>query len=627
MPAFLIPITPTLSQIAGLFAVLVIAGALVALGAAAVGRHRRPEADLVSGWGLVIATFTLAGTANLISFSALAAFVAVIALAAMFVTIRREGRYGPPGALRLLILAAPLLALVASMTPTQWDELTQWLPNARYLVEYDSFPRTGLPKSPSVFPAYPYGLPLIIFLASRATGYLVENAAAIFNVLLFLSFGLFVARTTIAMATISRADRSARDAIDRVRMGWGACAFAGLVVTAFNPTYVSRLVFSSYADAPTAIAVGFACVLTWLTLNALSEGDDSAAVLFAWQAGLSATAAIGLKQVNLVFLIALILSAGLIVLRDPTIRWRQLLRIAPYALVVPLVVYGAWRLHVSLQSGGEFSVRPVSGWFLASIPEIIGKMALVASKKGGYFVIMSIAVLLALRAAWRPRTVFDRLTILTAVMFLAYNGFLLFAYVAAFGKDDALRVASFWRYNTHLGGVCLVFATCAVALLWGRFIQRPLPQLVGAVAVVLVLVLPVAMGKKLRFDLNPRYAYAYATAGDIARLLSRKDRLMLVDPADDGQYLVIMRYKMHGSAPVVGEINAWSRPTVSNIRKATRASGATHVWIYAPSPVVAAAFDITLAQGSSYLLAHGEHGWSAVHQWAQPDGASPLQKQ
>ena len=50
-------------------------------------------------------------------------------------------------------------------------------------------------------------------------------------------------------------------------------------------------------------------VLTWLMLNALSDKDQTAASVFAWQAGLAATAAVGLKQVNLLFPVALILAA------------------------------------------------------------------------------------------------------------------------------------------------------------------------------------------------------------------------------------------------------------------------------------------------------------------------------
>lgn len=234
-----------------------------------------------------------------------------------------------------------------------------------------------MPTSPSVFPAYPYGLSFVIFFASRLAGHLIENAAALFNLLLYLSYGLFLVRLAAAYVGQDAPAEPRETDIIRVRTGWGLCAFAGLLVTALNPSYVSRRVFSAYADAPTNITIGFACALTWIILNALARGDQAQAKSFAWQVGLVMTAAIGLKQVNLLFLIALCISAFWIAARDPNIEWRNIGKIAPYAVVLPLVVYGAWRINVGLHiTGGELSFRPVSDWHVAIIPDITALMAL-----------------------------------------------------------------------------------------------------------------------------------------------------------------------------------------------------------------------------------------------------------
>ena len=619
MPAFLNFLVPSANQFFGLLAVLLIAFAFMAIGAVAGRRDHLQEAQMVSGWAVVITIFTIMGAAGFGAFTALAAVIAAVAILLACVAFRRHGRVGPAGWWRLLLLASPLLALAAAMIPTQWDELTTWLPNARFLVEHDSFPTNDLPASPSVFPAYPYGLPFVIFFASRLTGHLVENAAALFNLLLYLSFGLFLVRLAAANAVPDSSSEGRAADIRRVKIGWGLCALGGLLITALNPTYVSRLVFSSYADAPTSITVGFAGALTWMMLNALSKGDQTAARSHAWQAGLAMTAAIGLKQVNLVFLIALCASALWIAARDPDIGWRNLSRLAPYVITLPLIVYGAWRLHVGLHlSGGEFSFRNISEWYFALIPDITARMALIASKKGGYFGIMLIAVFLALRTFWRPRTAFERLTVLTATMFLAYNGFLLLTYVAAFGQVDALRAASYWRYNTHLGGVCLLFATYSVALLWRKFVRWPVPRIVAALCFVAVVALPVAMAKKLRFDLDPGYGFARSTATDIARILSSRDRLMLVDTLEDGGYLVIMRYQLHGSAALAGHVNSWSPSSPNYVRQIASANKTSHIWIYSPEPEVTAALDISLAPGNAYLLERDARGWSVIKQWAHP---------
>jgi hypothetical protein len=619
MAAFFSPFSPSLAQFGGLTAVILVAIGFLAIGSLCAGRQRIAEGDLVYGWALVSASFTVFGMVGIGGFTALAVILGLLALVAAILAIRRDGRLGPAGAARLLLLGLPLLILGASMTATQWDELTNWLPNARYLVEYDFYPRTGQPASPSVFPAYPYGLPLVVFFASRLTTVFVENAGSLFNVLLYLSMGLFVARL-VSETVQSRPDAHAphRSSVS-VNMGWGLCAFAGLVATALNPTYVSRLVFSNYADAPTAVTVGFAATLAWFMLNALSDGDEQGARSYAWQSGLALTAAIGLKQVNLVFLIAMMIGLSAVVLRDPTIRWAAFAKVLPRLIILPLVIYLTWRFYVSLHlSGGELSFRPLSGWFFVEIPDILARMLLVASKKGGYFGIMTVVVILALRVFWRPQTPYHRLLVITALMFLAYNGFLLLSYVAVFGKHDALRAGSYWRYNTHLGGVCLIVAAYSLALLWRRYVTRPLPQLTSAFAIILVLLLPLAMGKKLRFDLHPRYAYARTTAIDIASRLSPSDRLLLVDPIDDGQYLVIMRFWLHGSAAVAGEINSWTKPTAALIRKTLSTSKASHVWVYGATPAVLAGLSVPLAPNYSYLLGGKSGAWTIVAQWPHP---------
>lgn len=623
MAAFISPISPSFLQLGGLFAVILTAGAFVALGSLVAGRQRIAEGDIVSGWAVVTAIFTVFGAIGAPGFTTLALILGALALVAAGLVFRRDRRFGAIGLSRVLVLGLPLLVLVASMTATQWDELTNWLPNARYLVEHDSFPRTGQPASPSVFPAYPYGLPLVVFFASRLTGVFVENGGSLFNVLLYLSMGLFVARLVVETIQADRgADHPHRAAV-QLRVSWGLCAFAGLIATALNPTYVSRLVFSNYADAPTAVAIGFAAALAWFMLNAISEGDDESARSYAWQSSLALTAAIGLKQVNLVFLIAMAMGIVVIAFRDPTIRWSTLGKLVPRLFILPLLVYLVWRFYVNLHlSEGELSFRPFSDWYLVEIPAIVSRMLLVASKKGGYFGIMTVAVILSLSVVWRPATPYHRLLVLSATMFLAYNAFLLLSYVAVFGKYDALRAGSYWRYNTHLGGVCLIFAAYSLALLWRRYISRPLPQLTAAFAVFLVLALPLAMGKKLRFDLHPRYAFSRATAIDMARHLSPTDRLLLVDPVDDGQYLVIMRFWLYGTAVVAGEINSWSRPTVALINKTIATSRASHLWVYGVTDKVTAALGTRLEANHSYLLEKKRDKWAVVARWPQPASGS-----
>jgi len=445
----------------------------------------------------------------------------------------------------------------------------------------------------------------------------VESAGALFNVLLLLALGLLAVRVgRMAMAQASPRPEAV------AAPGFGLCALAMCAATILNTTFVPKIAFTAYADTATAVTLAFCAGFLWFALNALAERRDEEARAYAWCTGFSATVLICLKQPNLVLFAAACIGALLVALRDRAIGIGRLVRLAPAALSLPVIAYGAWRLHVWAHiPDGEFAIRPMSGWFIDLLPRIVGQMALVASKKGGYFALMLASVALAVAGLVRMRGAGSRLAMLSASIFLIYNAFLLFMYVAAFDEMNALRAGSYWRYNTHVGGVALLFAS-----FWtGGFLRyaafRPLPRLGSAVMVVLVLATPIALSEKLRFDIEPRYRYARETAHSIAHLLSPKDRLLLIDPEDDGQYLVIMRYQLHGAAQIVGKIDAYDKPTTGSIARTASDHDVTHTWINAGSPMVARAFGLALDPEQSYLLARGPNGWSSMASWQHPQAA------
>ena len=450
---------PTAAQLAGLLGIVAVAAMFIALGAAVGGRQRRAEADLVAGWGIVDAAFVALGAIAGITLGWILAAVIAAAIACAAIALRRMDRSDARGLMMWAALSIPLVLVVAAMAPSQWDEFTHWLPHTRYLLEHGDFVRAGMPP-PSPQAAYPYGLPLVSTMASRLVGHFVENGAAIFNVVLLGNFGLVVARVIA-------------DARGGQKVGWGLTALGLLAAVALNPTFVPKIVFTAYADSATAVVLGIAAVLAWRALNALADGDPAKARALAWQLGLAATALVWLKQANLPLLGALMVAAALVALVDRRIAFVAALGLAVRALALPLAVWALWRIYLAHNlPGGEFEVRPFAQWALALLPDVVGRMASIASKKGGYFGIMIIAVGFAVRGLIRPRTPFDRLAIVVGVTFLLYNLFLLFTYIASFGDNDALRAASYWRYNTHLGGICVVFAAYAIALLW----RWPLPH-------------------------------------------------------------------------------------------------------------------------------------------------------
>src|SRR5260221_13936826 len=78
----------------------------------------------------------------------------------------------------------------------------------------------------------------------------------------------------------------------------------------------------------------------------------------------------------------------------------------------------------------------------------------------------------ALRALVRPRGQgqggLDSLAIIAAGIMVGYNVFLFATYLAVFQGWEAEHVASYWRYNTHVGLVGTAFAVYGGAILWRR---------------------------------------------------------------------------------------------------------------------------------------------------------------
>lgn len=625
MPAALQIYLPSQGELVGLAALFVVASGFALIGGVVAGRRALAELAVLHGWAAVVALFTLVGVMRAVPFTWIAGTAAALAVTAAAWLVAARRRPVDPALLRTALLSAPLFLMIAAMAPSMWDEFTNWLPNVRYLVEQDAFPGPGLPDNPSVFPAYPYGLPLVGYLTSRLAGHFVENAIALFNLLLLLTLGLVVVRVMRAVlaADPHRASAGTAATGEPDRSSWGWCALAALLPTILNPTFVHKIAFTAYADTATAVTLGVAAALGWMGLNALAEDRQPAARALAWQIGLAASALIAVKQVNLVLFAALLGVLLVVALRDRRISARALLPLAPGALVLPLLVYVVWRLYVGAYvPGGEFSIRPPSGWMLALVPDILARMALVASKKGGYFAIMLVAVFFGVRGLWRMRTEFDRLAVITAGLFLVYNAFLLFAYVAAFGEGEARQAASYWRYNMHLGGVCVLFIGYAAAGLWRRYGRaQPGPWAAGA-AVALAVFLPLALLGKLRFDLHPRYIYARETTQDIAALLKPADRLLLVDLEQNGQYQIIMRYHLHGRATPVAVVTAFHRaerePVSETLRTIIERTEATHLWVYRALPPVEAVLGLDLSQGESHLMRRAGGAWRLMRSWPHP---------
>jgi hypothetical protein len=629
LAAILPYLPPTLAQTFGLAAVGLVALALCGLGGAVGGRDRLPETDGFVGWGVAVAAFTLVGTLGPVPFTIVAALLLAASIGGFAVRFRRADAVFPAGAAAAILLAAPLVILTLSMTASQWDEFTQWLHSGRYLFEYDLFPGRGRPASGAVYPAYPYALPLIAYLVSRITGQFVENAVALFNLVTLLAVALLFVRL-IQVGLDGRRRRLADGAANQPP-GWGLIALGLLVATALSPTFVPRLVLSAYAETGTAATVAIAAVLGWAALERAGDGEPAIALHLAARMGLVLAVLVALKEATLALYLLVLGAVALAALRRPDVGWRTIGLVLAAGAAPGLVVYLAWSVYVAdALPDQQLHVLPLAQWHWPLLPAILRSMARVALAKSGHFGLMLVLAAVALRALVRPpgqgRGGVESLALIAAAVMVGYNLFLLVTYLAVFPEGEAVHVASFWRYNTHVGLIGMAAAVLGGADLWRRFV---LPRLGGmarralaGVAIALTALGPIGLLAHLRFDIVPGKLFARQVGETLSRTLPIDARLIVVDPLGPGFYPLLVEYALEGHGRVVGAVSALTPDRPAALRRLIREQRATHLLAFAPDPSIEAVTETDPPPGAAALLTREPDGqWRVTKSWPSPPEA------
>ena len=608
-------------------AALTMAG-FAAVGGVLTGSRRDPLFDVFCGFGAVTGMMTVLGVFTNIPFSWMAiGFWLSVPLSVLLIWRRDKssndrrrwlGLFG-----KILVLAMPILLSVSAMQASQWDEFSQWLFNALYISKFDAFPQTGMPKSPSVFPAYPHGNQLFSYLVSHASGTFVEMSVAFSNILLLM----VLAPVYVAMVGFGS------EATASQLKSWFAAALGIMGVTVLSTTFVQKLIFTAYADTATAVLVGVLGILLWRLLNSL-EGKAENALSLAWQFSLACMFFINIKQTNLVLLVLMLLAGFAIALRDPEIDIRKFLTYLPVMLVLPLVVYFSWRFHIAEHlSGQEFSFKPADTWLVDQAAGILARMILIASKKGAYFGMM---LAIAVAGLWcfisgRGGN-YGRLLFITGAIFIGYWMFLWAMYIAAFGEYEGTRAASFWRYNVQLGLLGALTSAVAVGKLYksklspwfaGRTtLWRSIPVLM----ILGVVVTPLIFNHKIRIDIRPQIEHMRLVGKELALVIPSGKTLAILDPKGQGLADLIIKYEVLGFSPFSPSPNfifriGSSMSSWENLEQRLEKFGVSYIWIHQKTDWYAAGPGLSeLRDDGSTLASKSKDGTWRIEKFWPYDG-------
>ena len=601
-------------QLLSIVSVGVIWVGFTALGAIVSRPGRIRALDPLVGWAWLGFAFTVLGVFLSIPFSYLSLISLFAALTAGIFVWRRDGGLLPPGFLHLILLALPLIILVSAMRASQWDEFPHWLMIPRYMLETDLLPSSENPYTQAYLTGYPFSWHFVTYLASRVAGKILENAGALTNVFLLLSFGLVVAQL-IARGSSQKHQVNANP-------GWFLIVLGGAIMLLANPTFSQKIVLTSYAETSSAVAMGSAVVVGWLMCEALIEGENEKAKNYAWQMGALLALLINLKQATMVLVVLVLVGNFLVVIRDRQVPIGQYLLLLPRIAFPAFVLYFIWRYHVSNElAGRELSLRPLNEWFFHLVPQILMKMLVVLSKKGFYLALVIIAVCMGTRGYLRSISPLDRFAAITAMVILGYNAFLFLAYLAAFGKADALRAASFWRYNMHLGPTVIAFSAYSASVLWRQYISgRWDVRRLRFLPAILLVVAPFIFAKKIRFDKSPMIVHYRNVGAKLPELLNMDDRYFICDPLGSGESFVIVRYELGHRAKSLGRVSAFDAARLKVLKAVMAQPKLTTMIVFSMDKEFSGVLGQSLNPGYTYLLRREKLGpWRVQESWLQPN--------
>ena len=601
---------PTWLDLAGWAGVLAAAAALMGWGRLLTAGRAAPEAALIAGWGGAALVLTLWGVATPASLRYPGAAILAVGIIALAAPRLRLSRAAWQSLARIAVVALPLLAVMASARPSEPDTFLNLLPNAAYLYDHASFPADARPPAHSYLPAAPYNLQLAAFLASLVTPGFPANALIAFNIVLQLAAGLLLARLAAG----------AED--DDAAPSWGASAFGLLLATALNPGLRAAVpTLSGYSEPAVTVAFAFAAWSGVALLERVNarRAPGSALVLLA----LALAALVNVKQDSIALVGAVMASAaGLAFAGANAGRAGAALALASLPAAA---LYLVWRWYVLAHvTAGELALLPFAQWQPGAIPLILWNMAKIVGEKIFFYAVLAATLACGVRRLRRHGL--DRATRMTAMLggsFVLYSAALVFAYVALFPGTMGTDAHSYFRYSTHLA---LLLMAAIVLLARAAVRERgwvPAPtvrRLASSSSVVLMLVVPVAFERFLRFDLEPPALRVWTLARIAAPFLAGDRRVALLLPGDNGSVAAMLGTVLRAVPPRHPELDL---AVVSRLAPDTLAAMAAEGYRTALLSCAPAGFAL-VPEGNAALLRRDAAGWHAAEIWpyaAPPPGA------
>ena len=585
---------PTALDLAGWMGAAFACLVFIGLGRLASGGRAAPEAALIAGWGAAVFVLTLWGLATQSSLRAPGLGLSVLGLAALAAPRLRLTRRDWAALGRVIVLALPLLAVMASARPSLPDTWLNLLPNAAYLYDHGFFPADARPGAHSFIAGAPYNMQLAAFVASLVTPGFPPAAMINLNLLFQLAAGLLLARLAAAGG---REDAT---------LSWSGTALGILLATLLNPGFDPRYHLSAYSEPSVTVTLAFA---GWFAARGLDRMNGGRRAGFdVWMLALALVALVNIKQESVLLVAGIVIAALALAAAGRAQRARAVAALI-LAAVPAAALYLLWRWYVLAHFEiGELKNLPVSQWHVAELPQILSNMLLAITNKGVFFAILFLVIAIAIARGMARR--FDgstRIGLMLAGTTLVYNLGLIAAYVAHFEGEMGIGAHSYFRYSTHLS---LLLMAAIASMLHGWSPPRLVPgwrRALPALAVALVLLDPIPFARLLRFDLEIPNLRVWRIARAAAPLLAPGEKLVLVLPGDNGSVAPALETVLRDAPPRRPDLEI---RTAKDLGAAFAIAGFDHALLSCRPPGKGGG-----PQGSAALLQRAPSGWDVEASW------------
>jgi hypothetical protein len=522
----------------------------VVAGLAVIGRTLRKKAefesaDVLCGWGVVVAFMTTVSVLHAQPLEA-ARFLVFGAMLLAAIPAVKHKYFISPFWLLVIVPGLGILVAINIVGVGTWDDFSHWVPNALYLWQNDGVPGEALPVSNSFWPGYPYAVPFLTYLASHLAGGFLVEGAAMMNWLILLVFA--------AMLAEARHPPLPEQRISLISVGW--LSFALLAVTYLNPSFNASFTMTNQGDTSTMVAVGALGLMFWKLIDALVRKDREAKQGLILQIILVSTLLVLIKQSNIALLGLLIISFMIVGWKNKVIKEASLTVLLVF--IVAFLFRYLWEYHVNTElSGNGKGFKPIHEWRWDLVDPLLRAMGDEALQKIGCFGLILIAAAYGLVSVFRPTDRVSNFGMLAGLVSSGYIVFLTICYLGgAFNEGEAREAASFYRYATHVGllNVGLVWIALPSILAW---VQQRLKTytLAGwgsakagfclfavlALPVVLLLLHPTSL---VALPSSTKVCSLRNEARSIAARLPKDVRLAIIESVTNGKFTHIVRFQL-----------------------------------------------------------------------------------